>query len=55
MAGLNSSYRQYIQHGTISDLHEIYAFIGFARLAQFVAFCCERVRVTADKRRYRAA
>lgn len=33
---------------TISDLHEIYAFqFGFARLArEFVAFCCERDRVT---------
>lgn len=33
---------------TISDLHEIYAFqFGFARLAsKFVAFCCERDRVT---------
>lgn len=34
--------------GTISDLHEIYAFqFGFARLElKFVAFCCERDRVT---------
>jgi hypothetical protein len=33
---------------TISDLHEIYAFqFGFARLtSKFVAFCCERDRVT---------
>lgn len=33
---------------TISDLHEIYTFqFGFARVAcEFVAFCCERDRVT---------
>lgn len=33
---------------TISDLNEIYAFqFGFARLtSKFVAFCCERDRVT---------
>ena len=33
---------------TISDLYEIYVFqFGFARLtSKFVAFCCERNRVT---------
>lgn len=36
---------------TISDLHEIYAFqSSFARLeSKFVAFCCERDRVTCNK------
>lgn len=43
-----NSLSTYEAMATISDLHEIYAFqFGFARLtSKFVAFCCERDRVT---------
>jgi hypothetical protein len=47
-SGLNSFVSTIEAMATISDLHEIYAFqFGFARLtSKFVAFCCERDRVT---------